>query len=197
MNAFKTALAITVGTLFAGAAIAQTAATEVQRNVNQQERIEQGLKSGQLTTREAAQLERGEAKIERMESKALADGKLSPDEKARIERAQNAESRAIDRAAHNRAVGNPNSPSSQRMQADVQRNVNEQRRIEQGLKSGQLTNREAGRLERGQAKVNQMEARAGRDGYVGPHEQQRIQAAENRQSNHIYNEKHDRQTRKH
>jgi hypothetical protein len=44
--------------------------------------------------------------------------------------------------------------------------------------------------------VNQTEARAGRDGHVGPHEQQRIQAAESRQSNHIYNEKHDRQTRK-
>jgi hypothetical protein len=196
MNVIKTAVAIAVGTLFAGAAFAQTAATEIQRNVNQQERIEGGLKSGQLTTREAAQLERGEAKIERMESKALSDGKLSPNEKARIERAQNAESRAIDRDTHNRAVGNPNSASSQRMQADVQRNVNEQRRIEQGIKSGQITNREAGRLERGQAHVNQTEARAGRDGHVGPHEQQRIQAAESRQSNHIYNEKHDRQTRK-
>jgi uncharacterized membrane protein YebE (DUF533 family) len=196
MNAIKTAVAFAVGTLFAGAAFAQTVGAEVQRNVNQQERIEEGLRSGQLTTREAAQLERGEAKIERMESKALSDGKLSPNEKARIERAQNAESRAIDRDKHNGAVGNPNSASSQRMQADVQRNVNEQRRIEQGIKSGQLTNREAGRLERGQAHVNQMEARAGRDGHVGPHEQQRIQAAENHQSNHIYNQKHDRQTRK-
>ena len=30
----------------------------VERNINQQQRIEQGLKSGELTTREAARLER-------------------------------------------------------------------------------------------------------------------------------------------
>jgi hypothetical protein len=196
MNAVKTAVAIAIGTLLAGAAFAQTAASEVQRNINQQERIEQGLKSGQLTTGEASQLERGEAKVERMESHALSDGKLSPAEKARIDRAQNAESREIYRDKHNAAVGNPNSPSSRRMQADVQRNINQQSRIEQGVKSGQLTNREAGRLERGQAHVNQMEARAGRDGHVGPYEQSRIQSAENRQSNHVYKEKHDNQTRK-
>ncbi|HTO48253.1 MAG TPA: hypothetical protein VML91_11495 [Burkholderiales bacterium] len=197
MNVIKTAVAIAVGTLFAGAALAQTAASEVQRNVNQQERIEQGLKSGQLTTREASQLERGEAKIDKMESKALSDGKLSADEKARIQRAQNTESRAIDRDKHNAAVGNPNSASSRRMQADVQRNVNQQRRIEQGVKSGQLTNREAGRLERGQAHENRMEARAGRDGHVGAREHGRIQTAENRQSDRIHREKHDGQTRKH
>lgn len=189
--------AAAVAAAFATPALAQTTGSVVQRDVNQQERIEQGLKSGQLTTREASQLERGEAKVERTESRALSDGKLSPAEKARIDRAQNAESREIYRDKHNAAVGNPNSPSSQRMQADVQRNINQQSRIEQGVKSGQLTNREAGRLERGQAHVNHMEARAGRDGHVGPHEQSRIQSAENRQSNHVYKEKHDHQTRKH
>jgi len=40
------------------------------------------------------------------------------------------------------------------MQADVQRNINQQQRVEQGVKSGQLTNREAGKLENGQARVD-------------------------------------------
>src|SRR5258708_12947077 len=80
------------------------------------------------------------------------------------------------------------------MQADVQRNVNQQQRIEQGVQSGQLTNREAAKLERGQARVNRAEARAGADGKVGPNEQRRIQKAENRQSKRIYREKHDAQT---
>src|SRR5688572_25990207 len=68
------------------AAFAQTAASEVQRNINQQERIEQGLKSGALTTHEAAKLEREQAAVNRMQSQALRDGHLTEAEKARIQR---------------------------------------------------------------------------------------------------------------
>jgi len=195
MKTAATVIAVAVAGLFSVAASAQTAGSEVQRNVNQQQRIEQGIQSGQLTNREAGKLERGEARIERMESNAAKDGKLSAGEKARIQRAQNQESRQINRLENNAAKGNPNSASSQRMQADVQRNVNQQQRIEQGIQSGQLTNREAGKLERGQARVNRAEARAGADGKVGPNEQRGIQKAENRQSKRIYREKHDAQTR--
>jgi hypothetical protein len=174
---------------------AQTAGSEVQRDVNQQQRIEQGLKSGSLNTREASKLEQGEARIDRMESNAMKDGSLSPAEKARIQRAQNQESRDINRLENNAAKGNPNSASSQRMQADVQRNVSQQARIEQGIKSGQLTNRETGRLEGGQSKTSRAEARAGADGHLGKGEQQRIQKAESQQSRRIYRQKHDAQKR--
>ena len=195
MRVAMTLAAAAIAGLFSVAASAQTTGSEVQRDVNQQQRVEQGLKNGSLTTREASQLERGESRIDRMESNAEKDGKLSPAEKARIQRAQNQESRQINRLENNAARGNPNSASSQRMQADVQRNVNQERRIEQGIQSGQLTNREAGRLERGQARVDRAEARAGADGHVGAREQQRIQKAENKQSRRIYREKHDAQTR--
>src|SRR4249920_3110598 len=153
--------AAAIAATFATPALAQTTATEVQRNVNQQQRIEQGLQSGQLTTREAAKLEGEESRVERMESRALKDGKLSPQESARINRAENQVSRDIYREKHDAQVGNPNSASSQRMQADVQRNINQQQRIEQGVKSGSLTTREAGRLERGEARDNAMQYRAG------------------------------------
>ena len=196
MKTAATVIAVAVAGMFSVAASAQTAGSEVQRDVNQQQRIEQGLKSGSLNTGEAAKLERGEARIDRMESNATKDGKLSPAEKARIQRAQNQESRQINRLESNTARGNPNSASSQRMQADVQRNVNQERRIEQGVQSGRLTNREAGRLERGQARVDRAEARAGADGHVGAGEQRRIQKQENWQSKRIYREKHDAQTRR-
>ncbi|HEY6241989.1 MAG TPA: hypothetical protein VIW78_14275 [Burkholderiales bacterium] len=195
MKIATTVIAATIAGMFSVAASAQTMGSEVQRDVNQQQRIEQGLKSGSLNTREASQLEKGEARIDRMESNAAKNGKLSPGEKARIERAQNQESRDINRLENNAARGNPNSASSQRMQADVQRNVNQQQRIEQGVKSGQLTNREVGNLERGQANVNRAEARAGANGRVSANEQQRIQKAENKQSKKIHREKHDAQTR--
>jgi hypothetical protein len=182
--------------LFSLAAQAQTTGSEVQRDVNQQQRIEQGLQSGSLNTREASKLESEQSRINRMQSNAEKNGNLSPQEKARIQRAQNQESRDINRLENNRAKGNPNSASSQRMQADVQRDVNQQRRIEQGVKSGQLTNREAGKLENGQARDDRAEARAGANGRVSANEQQRIQKAENKQSKRVYKQKHDKQTRR-
>jgi hypothetical protein len=196
MNARATMIAGAVASLFSLAATAQTTGSEVQRDVNQQQRIEQGLQSGSLNTREASKLEADQSRINRMQSNAEKDGKLSPAEKARIQRAQNQESRDINRLESNAAKGNPNSASSQRMQADVQRNINQQQRIEQGVKSGQLTNREVGKLENGQAKVDRAEARAGADGHVGKREQQNIQNAENQQSKRIYKQKHDAQTRR-
>jgi len=57
--------------------LAQSVGTEVQRDINQETRVEQGLKSGQLSTGEAGEIGRGEARIDRMESKALKDGNLS------------------------------------------------------------------------------------------------------------------------
>jgi hypothetical protein len=195
MKAATMASVAVLAGLFSVGAAAQTAGSEVQRDVNQQQRIEQGLKSGSLNTREASKLERGEARIDRMESNAMKDGKLTPAEKGRIRRAQNQESRRINKLQNNAARGNPDSASSQRMQADVQRNVNQERRIEQGIQSGQLTNPEAGRLERGQARTARAEARAGADGRVGPREQRRVQKTENRQSRRVYREKHDAQQR--
>jgi hypothetical protein len=190
MNAIRTGIAIAVAATCCGAAFAQTTGSEVQRNLNQQERIEQGLQSGQLTTREASKLEGGEARIDRMESNAMKDGSLSPAEKSRIQKAQNAESAAIHAQKHDAQTGNPASPSSQRMQADVQRNINQQARIKQGVSSGALTTRETGSLERGQAHVARKEAVAGADGHVGPGEQARVQGAESRQSARVYHKKH-------
>ena len=194
MTLSKTAVPFVVGALLAAPVLAQNTADVVQRNANQQERIEQGLQSGQLTTKEASQLEKGEARIEKMEQRADANGKMTDAEKRRIEQAQNKESQQIYQDKHNAQTGNPNSASSQRMQADVQRNVKQQQRIEQGIKSGQLTNREVSNLEKGQANVDRKEARAGANGHISANEQHNIQAAENHQSRKVYKEKHnDRQ----
>lgn len=189
------ALALIMSAPFTSAVFAQTVGTEVQRDVNQENRIEQGLKSGQLSTGEAAKLERGEARIDRMESNAQKNGNLSPQEATRIQQAQNQESGRINKLENNAVSGNPNSASSQRMQADVQRNINQQSRIEQGVQSGAVTNKEASNLERGQARVDRKEAKAGANGHVSAGEQARIQNAENKQSNKIYREKHNNHTR--
>lgn len=181
--------------LLAAPVFAQTVAAEVQRDVNQQQRIESGLKSGALTTREAAKLEGEQSRIDSAEAKALRDGKLSAAEQRRIQRMQNKASRDINAEKHDTQTGNPDSASSKRMQADVQRNVNQQQRIENGINNGSLTNRETGALEGGQARVARKEARAGLDGNASAHEQRKIQRAENRQSRRIHHEKTDAQPR--
>jgi hypothetical protein len=194
MNArlVKLGLAATLASAFAAPVFAQTVGTQeqTQRDLQQQQRIESGLKSGQLTTKEAGKLERGEAHVEKMEANADRNGSVSPAEQARVNAAQNRESRAIHADKTNAQVGNPNSASSQRMQADVQRNANQQARIEQGEKSGQLSTKEAGQLERGQARTDRTVARAAANGHVNAREQGRIQARENRQSARIAAKKH-------
>jgi len=178
-----------------GSASAQAVSTDQQRDTNQQDRIDQGLKSGQLSTGEAAKLEQGEAHIDHMESKADKNGSVSPAEQARIQAAQNRESAAIHSDKTNAVTGNPNSASSQRMQADVARDAKQDQRTENGIKSGQVTNREAGSIDRGQAHLDHSEAVAGANGHVSAREQARTQRIANRQSNHIYRAKHNARTR--
>jgi hypothetical protein len=50
---------------------------------------------------------------------------LTPNERAQLGRAQDKASRDIKTVETNNVKGDPNSASSQRMQADVQRNANQ------------------------------------------------------------------------
>ena len=87
---------------FALAANSQTATPEVtKRQVNQQERIHEGKKSGELTKKEAAKLEVREAKIQHDKKVAKSDGVVTPAEKAKLNREENRTSRAIYRKKHN------------------------------------------------------------------------------------------------
>ncbi len=169
---------------------ADVVGSDQQRNLSQQERIEQGLKSGELSTKEAGQLEREQNRVDQIEARDLKDGTISAPEQARLKALENKTSQDIYQQKHDAQLGNPDSKSSERMQTDVQRNVNEQRRIQNGIDNGSLTKREVGSLERGQARVDRDEANAAANGRVRAGEQQRVQGVENRQSKRIYREKH-------
>jgi len=186
---------IAMGMLTTAAWAQTTAEQDQQRDVNQQQRIEQGLQSGQLSTKEAGSLERQQQHIDNMEAHDLKNGSITPAEQARLNAAQNRASSDIYADKHNGVTGNPNSASSQRMQADVQRNVNQQQRIQNGMDKGSLTNREAGSLERGQAHVDRKEANAAANGHVSAREQRGIQRSENRQSRRVYRKKHNAVTK--
>ena len=73
------------------------------------------------------------------------------------------------------------------------REANQQRRIDKGLNSGQLTAPEANRLERRADRLEKHEARAKSDGVVTPQERARLQHEANRNSREIRRETHDKQ----
>lgn len=69
----------------------------------------------------------------------------------------------------------------------------QQERIDQGVASGELNQREAGRLQREQERIAAHEEKAKADGVVTKREQRRLNREQNRASRHIAREKHDRQ----
>ncbi len=74
-----------------------------------------------------------------------------------------------------------------------QRQANQEQRIDRGLAGGQLTDREANRLNNQQRHINKMENKAKSDGVVTKKERAKLHAAQDRASRHIAREKHDRQ----
>lgn len=95
------ALGLAAITLFgASAAFAETRADA--RQARQQQRIDQGVASGQLTQQEAARLQQGQAHVQAVENKATADGVVTKGEKARIEQAQDVQSKRIAKQKHDR-----------------------------------------------------------------------------------------------
>ena len=188
-----------VTALMAGAAFgasAQTVDSTVQRDVNQQTRIEQGMQNGTITTREGAQLERQEGTVDRLQQRELRDGTLSAQDAARLRAAQNQTSRDISRANNNGVNGNPLSGSSQREQQEVQRNIQQENRIQAGVANGGLNNREVSRLEGSQSRTDRAEYRAGWNGRVSASEEARVNNRDNRNSYRIHQQRWDDQKRK-
>ncbi|MGC2693003.1 MAG: hypothetical protein WA228_09930 [Desulfobaccales bacterium] len=71
------------------------------REQHQQQRIQRGIKSGQLTPGEANHLEKQQGRIEATEDRMKADGNLTRRDRARLTRMQNRASRNIYRKKHN------------------------------------------------------------------------------------------------
>ncbi len=74
------------------------------------------------------------------------------------------------------------------------REANQQKRIDQGVASGQLTAKETNRLDKREAKLAADEASAKSDGKVTQAERRKLQREANRDSKAIHKQKHDKQT---
>lgn len=82
--------------------IAATAHTPVinRRERHQQQRIRHGVRSGELTRREAVRLEAGQARVRIAERAAKADGRVSRRERSRLDHMLDRSSRNIYRQKH-------------------------------------------------------------------------------------------------
>jgi hypothetical protein len=78
-----------------------------------------------------------------------------------------------------------------------QRQTNQEQRVDQGIASEQLNEREADRLNTQQGHINKMEEKAKSDGVMTKKERARIVAAQDRAARHIAREKHDRRGKRH
>jgi hypothetical protein len=75
-----------------------------------------------------------------------------------------------------------------------QRQVNQDKRIDQGVASGALTPQEAAKLEKREAKIEADKQAAKADGKVTRAERRKLRREEDRASAAIRRQKHDRQT---
>jgi hypothetical protein len=160
-----------------------------QRKDNQQDRIGNGVQSGQLTAGETKNLEKKEAGLNgeenRMENRD--NGNLTAADKARLTRQQNRLSNNIYRDKHNARVQNTNPKTEV-----GQRQRNQQERIAQGVKSGQLTSKETEHLEGREAAIHKevKNDRAANGGKLTPVEHAQVNRQQNHMSNAIYRKKH-------
>jgi len=159
------------------------------RKENQQDRIANGVKSGELTAGETTNLEKKEAGLnqEERDMRKLDNGHLTGADKATLNQQQNQLSNQIYQDKHNSAVQNTDPKSEVGKRAE-----NQQDRIAQGIKSGQLTAGEASHLENNEAKINHevRNDRAANDGKLTPQEKAKVNRQQNRQSRQIYRDKH-------
>ncbi|HXJ87004.1 MAG TPA: hypothetical protein VMS18_09325 [Candidatus Binatia bacterium] len=166
-----------------------TGQTIQQRKENQQDRIGQGVQSGQLTAGETSNLEKKEAAInqEERDMRKLDDGKLTSADKKTLTQQQNQVSKQIYQDKHNPAVQNTNPKSEVGKRAE-----NQQDRIAQGIKSGQVTAGEAAHLESNEAKINKEvhNDRVANGGKLTAQERAQVNRQQNRTSQQIYRDKH-------
>jgi len=151
--------------------------------VNQSNRIDQGVKSGELTRGEAKELRAEQKQIAGMIGEAFADGQLTKAERQEIRGAQRDASKNIYENKHDgqRRTGTPRADARQDRQTD---------RIAEGLKSGELSFGETRGLLRQQARIGRAEEAFKADGVVSAKEKAILERMQDRASGDIYEAKH-------
>lgn len=188
-SVLKTAFFAAALAVLAAPVYSQSTPSIEQRKENQQDRIANGVASGQLTASETKNLEKKEAALnhEERDMRKLDNGKLTAADRATLNQQQNQLSKQIYKQKHDASEQSVNPTSEVK-----RREENQQDRIAQGIKSGQLTAGEAAHLEKREAAINKeiKNDRAANGGKLTPAERRKVNRQENRTSAAIYRKKH-------
>lgn len=188
----KTRLSIFVAALVMAGSIvfaqSPSAPSVAQRKQNQQDRIANGVDSGQLTAGETKNLENRQANLNQRERqmRSADDGHLTTADRAALNRQQNRLSGQIYQDKHNARTANYGNNQI------GQRRENQQDRIAQGIRSGQMTPGEATRQENREQGLNRQISgmRQADGGHLTAGQRAYVNQQQNKQSGQIYREKH-------
>jgi hypothetical protein len=160
-----------------------------QRDHNQQERIANGVKSGELTPGEASHLEGQQNKLNNEVKDMRQDngGKLSAADKTKVENQENHMSRQIYNQKHDAQTANTDPKTVGGRRAE-----NQQDRIANGVRSGQLTPGESSRLEHQEGRINREahNMRQENGGTLTAQDKARLNRQQRNESHRIYRAKH-------
>lgn len=158
------------------------------RRTDQQDRIANGVQSGQLTAGETKNLEGREANLNReiKDDRQADGGKLTTQERQQVNKQQNNLSKSIYQDKHNANTAHYGNNEV------GQRRENQQDRIAQGIRSGQMTAGEAARTENREQGINQQihADRQANGGKLTGGEKKQINREQNGASRQIYRQKH-------
>lgn len=163
----------------------------VQREANQDQRIANGLRSGQMTAGEAARADQRQANINRQirNDRQVNGGVLTAQERQQINREQNGASRQIYNENHNGSRVAPNEVDN--------REANQQQRVANGLRNGDESSGEAARANEAQANLDRQiqNDRRGDEGRLTAQERRQVAHRQNNNSRQIYRQEHNRRER--
>ncbi|MDB5870116.1 MAG: hypothetical protein JWP96_2448 [Polaromonas sp.] len=144
---------------------------QAQQNISA--RIQQGLASGHITPSEARVLYRRDRDIQMHESQYKANGSANPQERQQLRAELSALSADVERMISNRDVVSQQ-PGNNYANRINMREMRISQRIDEGVRSGRITEREARNLHRRERELERREARAYADGVVSVPEQRQL-----------------------
>ncbi|MBK6591319.1 MAG: hypothetical protein IPG23_00560 [Burkholderiales bacterium] len=134
-------------------------------------RIQQGMASGHITPSEARELYRRDRDIEMREYQMKSNGNVNPQERQRLRADVEGLAAEVERMMANSSVvgqGRDNTPGIDNVQANIGQ------RIDEGVRTGHISRRDARRLHMRERAIARHEASFKRDGVVTPQERRQL-----------------------
>lgn len=168
-----------------------------KRQENQKDRVQQGVKSGELTGKEVRGIARDRNDVKKLEREYRADGVVTDAERKELDRRMDESSRDILVQKHDAQDRPDNAAATSGTQdpAVNARQQNQKDRIMQGVASGELTRKEATELTQERRDIKQLEQSYKSDGALTTEERKDLHQQLNQAGDEIREEKHDQQQR--